>query len=132
MFKNMTLQTRLIGSFFFMGLIVLTMALLGWFTTNELNQYINILATDNIPSVSGIWKINEGQTQIQSAERLLFDPEVTVSERQGAITQIQDAWKQINEGIKQYEATPLSEQKKKSMAYLKNNWMPGSKLMKNC
>ncbi|MEH2125496.1 MAG: methyl-accepting chemotaxis protein [Nostoc sp.] len=115
----MTLQTRLIGSFLFMGLIVLTMALLGWFTTNELNQYINILATDNIPSVSGIWKINEGQTQIQSAERLLFDPEVTVSERQGAITQIQDAWKQINEGIKQYEATPLSEQEKKEYALLK-------------
>ncbi|MBN3883004.1 MULTISPECIES: MCP four helix bundle domain-containing protein [unclassified Nostoc] len=119
MFKNMTLQTRLIGSFFFMGLIVLTMALLGWFTTNELNQYINILATDNIPSVSGIWKINEGQTQIQSAERLLFDPEVTVSERQGAITQIQDAWKQINEGIKQYEATPLSEQEKKEYGLVK-------------
>ncbi|MEH2265986.1 methyl-accepting chemotaxis protein [Nostoc sp.] len=119
MFKNMTLQTRLIGSFLFMGLIVLTMALLGWFTTNELNQYINILATDNIPSVSGIWKINEGQTQIQSAERLLFDPEVTVSERQGAITQIQDAWKQINEGIKQYEATPLSEQEKKEYTLLK-------------
>ncbi|MEH1801873.1 MAG: MCP four helix bundle domain-containing protein [Nostoc sp.] len=119
MFKNMTLQTRLIASFLFMGLIVLIMALLGWFTTNELNQYINILATDNIPSVSGIWKINEGQTQIQSAERLLFDPEVTVTERQGAITQIQDAWKQINEGIKQYEATPLSEQEKKEYALLK-------------
>ncbi|MEH1923527.1 HAMP domain-containing methyl-accepting chemotaxis protein [Nostoc sp.] len=119
MFKNMTLQTRLIGSFLFIGLIVLTMALLGWFTTNELNQYINILATDNIPSVSGIWKIKEGQTQIQSAERLLFNPEITVSERQGAITQIEDAWKQINEGIKQYEATPLSEQEKKEYGLLK-------------
>ncbi|MHC5730283.1 MAG: MCP four helix bundle domain-containing protein, partial [Nostoc sp.] len=86
MFKNMTLQTRLISSFLFMGLIVLMMALLGWFTTNELNQSINILETDNIPSVSGIWKIKEGQTQIQSGERLLFDPEVTVSKRQDAIT----------------------------------------------
>ncbi|MEH1982340.1 methyl-accepting chemotaxis protein [Nostoc sp.] len=120
MFKNMTLQTRLISSFLFMGLIVLIMALLGWFTTNELNQYINILVKDNIPSVSGIWKINEGQTQIQSAERLLFDPEVTVTERQGAITQIQDAWKQIKEGIKQYEATPLTEQEKKEYDLLKD------------
>ncbi|MEH1822811.1 MAG: methyl-accepting chemotaxis protein [Nostoc sp.] len=120
MFKNMTLQTRLISSFLFMGLIVLIMALLGWFTTNELNQYINILVKDNIPSLSGIWKINEGQTQIQSAERLLFDPEVTVTERQGAIAQIQDAWKQINEGIKQYEATPLTEQEKKEYDLLKD------------
>ncbi|MEH1784186.1 MAG: MCP four helix bundle domain-containing protein [Nostoc sp.] len=59
MFKNMTLQTRLIGSFLFMGLIVLTMALLGWFTTNELNKSINTLTTNNIPSLSGIWKIKE-------------------------------------------------------------------------
>ncbi|MEH2059700.1 MAG: methyl-accepting chemotaxis protein [Nostoc sp.] len=119
MFKNITLQTRLISSFLFMGLIVLMMALLGWFTTNELNKSINTLETDNIPSVSGIWKINEGQTQIQSAERLLFDPEVTVSKRQGAITQIQDAWKQIDEGIKIYEATPLSDQEKKEYGVLK-------------
>ncbi|MEH2281186.1 MAG: methyl-accepting chemotaxis protein [Nostoc sp.] len=119
MFKNMTLQTRLIGSFLFMGLIVLMMALLGWFTTNQLNQYINILENDNIPSLSGIWKINEGQTQIQSAERLLFDPEVTVNERQSAIAQIEDAWKQIKEGIKQYEKTPLTEQEKKEYDLLK-------------
>ncbi|WP_442940420.1 methyl-accepting chemotaxis protein [Nostoc sp.] len=119
MFKNMTLQIRLISSFLFMGLIVLTMALLGWFTTNGLNQYINILEKDSIPSVSGIWKINEGQTQIQSAERLLFDPEVTINERQGAIAQIQDAWKQINEGVKQYEETPLTEQEKKEYDILK-------------
>ncbi|WP_335103944.1 methyl-accepting chemotaxis protein [Nostoc sp.] len=115
----MTLQTRLIGSFLFMGLIVLMMALLGWFTTNQLNQYINILENDNIPSLSGIWKINEGQTQIQSAERLLFDPEVTVNERQSAIAQIEDAWKQIKEGIKQYEKTPLTEQEKKEYDLLK-------------
>ncbi|MEH2030853.1 MAG: methyl-accepting chemotaxis protein [Nostoc sp.] len=119
MFKNMTLQTRLISSFLFMGLIVLIMALLGWFTTNQLNQSINELATNNIPTLSGIWKMNEGQTQIQSAERLLFDPEVTVSERQGAITQIQDAWKQMNEGIKEYEATPFTEEERKQYDFLK-------------
>jgi methyl-accepting chemotaxis protein WspA len=119
MFKNMTLQTRLIGSFLFIGLIVLIMALLGWFTTNELNKSINTLTTNNIPSLSGIWKIKDGQTQIQSAERLLFDPEATVSERQGAITQMQDAWKQINGGIKQYDATPFTEEERKEYDLLK-------------
>jgi len=119
MFKNMTLQTRLISSFLFMGLIVLTMALLGWFTTNELNKSINTLTTNNIPSLSGIWKIKEGHTQIQSAERLLYNPEATVSERQGAMTQIQDAWKQINGGIEQYEATPFTEEERREYNFLK-------------
>ncbi|WP_292870471.1 MCP four helix bundle domain-containing protein [Nostoc sp. LPT] len=113
MFKNMTLQTRMVSSFLFMGLIVLIVGLLGWFTTSELNQYIDSLGTNHIPTMNGLWKINEGQTQIQSAERFLFDPEITVAERQNTLTQIQLAWKQIDEGSKEYEATPFTEQEKK-------------------
>ncbi|MEH2368297.1 HAMP domain-containing methyl-accepting chemotaxis protein [Nostoc sp.] len=121
MFKNITLQTRLIGSFLFIGLIVFVMALLAWFVTNELNQSINSLTLNNIPSLSGVWKIKEGQTQIQSAQRLLFNPEITVSERENAITEIQNAWKQINEGIAQYDATPSTEEELKEYNLLKEN-----------
>ncbi|WP_392531228.1 methyl-accepting chemotaxis protein [Nostoc sp. C117] len=119
MFKNMTLQTRLIASFLFIGLLVFTMALLGWFVTNELNHSINELTLNNIPSSSGVWKIKEGQTQIQSAERLLFNPEINVSERESIITEIQDAWKQINEGIAQYDATPSGPEELKEYNLLK-------------
>ncbi|MDZ8029757.1 methyl-accepting chemotaxis protein [Nostoc sp. DedSLP04] len=120
MFKNITLQTRLIGSFLFIGLIVFTMALLGWYVTNELNKSINELTTNNIPSLSGVWKIKEGQIQIQSAERLLFNPEISVSERDSAIAEIQDAWKQINEGIIQYDATPSGLEELKEYNLLKD------------
>ncbi|MEH1945741.1 MAG: methyl-accepting chemotaxis protein [Nostoc sp.] len=119
MFKNMTLQTRLIASFLFIGMLVFTMALLGWFVTNELNHSINELTLNNIPSLSGVWKIKEGQTQIQSAERLLFNPEITVSERESVITEIQEAWKQINEGIVQYDATPSGPEELKEYNLLK-------------
>ncbi|WP_099070671.1 HAMP domain-containing methyl-accepting chemotaxis protein [Nostoc linckia] len=119
MFKNISLQTRLIGSFLFIGLLVFTMALLGWFVTNELNQSINALTMNNIPSLSGVWKIKEGQTQIQSAERLLLNPEITGSERESVITQIESGWKQINDGIQQYEATPFSEEETKDYELLK-------------
>ncbi|MEH2231991.1 MAG: methyl-accepting chemotaxis protein [Nostoc sp.] len=121
MFKNITLQTRLIGSFLFIGLIVFVMALLAWFVTNELNQSINSLTLNNIPSLTGVWKIKEGQTQIQSAQRLLFNPEITVSERENAIAEIQNAWKQINEGIAQYDATPSTEEELKEYNLLKEN-----------
>ncbi|MEH2087413.1 HAMP domain-containing methyl-accepting chemotaxis protein [Nostoc sp.] len=121
MFKNITLQTRLIGSFLFIGLIVFVMALLAWFVTNELNQSINSLTSNDIPSLSGVWKIKEGQTQIQSAQRLLFNPEITVSERESVITEIQNAWKQINEGIAQYDATPSTEEELKEYNLLKEN-----------
>ncbi|WP_445630672.1 HAMP domain-containing methyl-accepting chemotaxis protein [Nostoc sp. DSM 114167] len=121
MFKNITLQTRLIGSFLFIGLIVFVMALVAWFVTNELNQSINSLTLNDIPSLSGVWKIKEGQIQIQSAQRLLFNPEITVSERESAIAEIQNAWKQINEGIAQYDATPSTEEELKEYNLLKEN-----------
>ncbi|WP_448267865.1 HAMP domain-containing methyl-accepting chemotaxis protein [Nostoc sp. DSM 114159] len=121
MFKNITLQTRLISSFLFIGLIVFVMALVAWFVTNELNQSINSLTLNDIPSLSGVWKIKEGQIQIQSAQRLLFNPEITVSERESAIAEIQNAWKQINEGIAQYDATPSTEEELKEYNLLKEN-----------
>ncbi|MDZ8053053.1 MAG: methyl-accepting chemotaxis protein [Aulosira sp. ZfuVER01] len=121
MFKNVTLKTRMLSSFLFIGLIVLTVALLGWFTTSQSNRYIENFSKNHIPTVNGIWKINEGQTQIQSAERLLFDPEIAITERQNALTQIQLAWKQIQEGTKEYEATPFTEQEKKEYEAFRQN-----------
>ncbi len=106
MLKNLNLQTRLTSAFVFMGLIVFIVALVGWSSSSVMNHYVNTFSRNALPTVSGFWAINEGQTQIQSAERLLFDSEITEVERQSAITQISEGWKQIEGGIKKYEATP--------------------------
>jgi methyl-accepting chemotaxis protein len=106
MLQKMTLQGRLTSSFIFMGLLVLGVAAIGWNGSNRLSQSINILGTNSLPSVAGLWKINEGQTQIESSERLLFDPNITDDERQAALERIDQAWKQIEEGFQQYEETP--------------------------
>src|SRR6476469_2996590 len=106
MLKNMNLQTRMMSAFVFMGLVVLIVALVGWSSSSMMNHYFNTFSKNALPSVSGLWAVNEGQTQIQSAERLLFDPKITEIERQAAITNISEGWQQIEGGLKQYEATP--------------------------
>lgn len=122
MFKNMTLQTRLIVAFLFMGLLVLVVALIGWSGNARLSEHINVLVTNSVPSVTGLWKINEGQTQIESSERALLNSTLTLEQRQTEVGRIKRAWEQINEGFEQYEATPRAEEEEKIYQRLLLNW----------
>ncbi|MBD2121690.1 methyl-accepting chemotaxis protein [Trichocoleus sp. FACHB-262] len=106
MLKNMSLQNRLIGSFGVMSAIVLVAASVGWLGISRLNKHIDTLTKNSLPSVAGIWKINEGQTQIQSAMRALVNPEISESDKETELIRIKKAWEQIDAGFKQYESTP--------------------------
>jgi methyl-accepting chemotaxis protein WspA len=76
-FKNMTLSARMVAAFVFIGAIVFVVALVGWSGSFRLSQHIDTLGNNSLPSVLGLWKINEGQTQIESSERALLDLEST-------------------------------------------------------
>lgn len=105
MFKNLSMQARLIFAFMFMGILVLIVALFGLGGSSRLSQHLGTLANNIVPSISSLWKINEGQTQIESSERGLLDTSLNRDGRQSEITRMDNAWKQIDEGFKQYEAT---------------------------
>ena len=123
MFKNMTLQTRMIVAFLFMGLIILIVAIIGWSGNARLSQHIDTLGNKSLPSVLGLWKINEGQTQIESSERILLNPQLTRSERQVELERIQRAWEQIDAGFQQYQTTPLrSQEEDRVYQQLVINW----------
>ena len=113
MLKNASLQIRFFSAFLFIGLIVFAVAWLGWLTNQELSKYINILSTNSLPSVIGLWKVNEGQTQIDSSERALLNVELSQADRKAEIIRIQNAWDQINEGYKQYDATVRNNEEEK-------------------
>ncbi|MCA1992276.1 MAG: methyl-accepting chemotaxis protein, partial [Coleofasciculus sp. S288] len=119
MFKNMTLQARMVSAFVFMGLIVLIVALVGWIGTSRLSRYIDEIGEKAFPSTVSLWKINEAQTQIESSERALLNPRTSAEERRNQITRIEKAWKQIDEGFSEYEEIPRrSEEDKLYQAFL--------------
>ncbi len=107
MFKKMTLQNRLTGAFLFMGSIVLSVGYVGWSGNLRLSQHIDVLSKSNIPSLNGLWKVNQGQTQIQSSDRALVNPRLSEANRQIEMNRIQDSWQQIEEGFKEYESAPM-------------------------
>jgi methyl-accepting chemotaxis protein WspA len=105
MFKNQSMQARLIFAFIFMGLLVLIVALVGIAGSSRLSKHIDTLANNTVPSISGLWKINAGQTQIESSERGLLNINLSREGRQAEIDRMDNAWKQIQEGFEQYEST---------------------------
>ena len=72
-FKNMTLQRRMMAAFVFMGAIVLVVALVGAIGNFRLSGRLESIASDADPSTVALWKINEGQTQVQSSDRMLLN-----------------------------------------------------------
>lgn len=122
MFKKLSLQGRLFGSFILMGLLVLVVAIVGWSGSSRLSAHIDTLANNTLPSVTGLWKINEGQTQIQSSERSLLNPLLSLEKRQVDLERIKNAWQQIDEGFKQYETSPQTEEEKKIYKKFLQDW----------
>jgi len=113
MFKRMNLETKLFSAFGLMGGIVLAVGVVGWSGSHRLSKHIDTLSNNTLPSVTGLWKINEGQTQVQSSERALLNVLLTPENRQGELARIKEAWQQIDEGFKQYEGPPQTEEEKK-------------------
>jgi len=122
MFQKMNLQTKLLGSFGIMGGIVLIVGLVGWSGNSKLSKHIDTLGNNTIPSVTGLWKIKEGQTQVQSSERSLLNIGLSQDKRQEELARIKGAWKQIDEGFKQYESAAQTEEEKKIYQEFQQAW----------
>lgn len=119
MFKNTSLSIRIISSFIS---VVLVVSLIGWGGVSRLNYHIQTLGYNTVPSISGLWKINEGQTRILASERRLIDPLLTEDERQESLRQIHQSWEQINEGFKQYNATERTEDESQKYQQFLQDW----------
>ncbi|XGV97159.1 MAG: methyl-accepting chemotaxis protein [Leptolyngbya sp. BL-A-14] len=122
MFKDKSLQERIMSAFLFMGGLVLAVAAVGLFSTFRLSSSIDTLSNNSLPSLVGLWKVNEGQTQVESSERALMISGLTVQERQTELARMKAAWNQINEGFKQYDAAPRSPEEDRVYKKLLDNW----------
>lgn len=121
-FKDQSLQGRILTAFLLMGALVLIVAVLGLSVTFRLSTHIDTFSNNSLPSIAGLWKVNEGQTQIESSERALLIIGLTPQERQTELARIKNAWEQIDEGFKQYEATPRTAEEERTYKKLQDSW----------
>jgi hypothetical protein len=120
--KRMSLQSQLAGSFLLMGLIVAAVGGISWQGTTKLSREVSTLSDTTLPSISGLWAINEGQTQIESAELKLLNPDLSDAEQEAAEARIESAWQQIDQGFERYEATERTEEEEERYQSLLITW----------
>jgi methyl-accepting chemotaxis protein WspA len=104
MLKNLTLSSKITAAFLFMGLLVFLIAVIGWHVSSQLTYPLRQIGDNIFPTTVALWKINEGQTQVQSAERSLLNPVTSFENRKKELTRIEKAWSQIDEGFKDYKS----------------------------
>jgi signal transduction histidine kinase len=109
MYRHFDLRNKLLAAFLIMGIFVLGTAGIAYSTTAKLSNYVNILISDSLPSIDGLWKIDDGINQIYAAETMLLDHELNLQKRQDLFVKLKVNWSQINEGLKQVEATNFSD-----------------------
>ncbi|HIK11645.1 MAG TPA: methyl-accepting chemotaxis protein [Oscillatoriaceae cyanobacterium M33_DOE_052] len=122
MLDNWNLSTRMFLSFVFMGAIVFLVALVGWYGNKQLVDTIQIITNNTLPGTVSIWKVNEGQTQIESSERALLDPSNSPVEREIELKRIDRAKQQIKEGFSTYSKKPKSAAELEIYQKLQDSW----------
>ncbi len=123
MFQKIDLQTRIFLAFLAPSAIALLAVFNGLVTEQRLSHYNNLLSNNNLPSLDGLWKIREGQTQIDVAECMLLNHTLSTADRAIALSKIQKAWNQIDDGFKQaLNNPPSSKQEKQLEAQFRENW----------
>ena len=120
--KKQSMASQLRLAFIGMGGLAMLVAALAVVTASSLSGKIKDLAQNRLPSVDALWKIHEGQTQVQSSENAIVIPGGGAAERQQELRRIDIAWQQINAGFQKYETTASTPEEGRLYAEFKPKW----------
>ena len=105
--KNMKLSTKLIGGFVIVAVIAAIIGGVGFWSMNMAKTAQDETATVFLPGVYALGIMNEAQTAISLAERVIcYEKDAEIVKRQYA--NLDAAWKRVDEGWKIYEPLPRS------------------------
>ena len=122
MFKNMSLQTRLVSAFLFIGSMVLIVGIIGWSGSTKLSSDLVSIGSNAFPSTVSLWKVNEAQTRVNASDKALIIAALTLDQRQQELKKIEDAFKDINDGFSVYDQLPRTSEEEKIHNKLKSIW----------
>jgi methyl-accepting chemotaxis protein len=126
--KNLKLSVRLFGGF---GLVLVTVAAVGLFSSNTLSQVrklANQVATDNLPGIATAGRIRQlAESNYQMARAVTL---ATTAEERAAISQEMDEnAKLITAELEKYEATITTDKDRQNFTKLKDARGPWREVM---
>ena len=109
---NLKIGTKLLSGFILVALITGVVGYIGYSGMKQVKAAQDDVATVRLSSVSALWEINEAQSSVRVAERTLSKKGLTMTERDTAYKEIEDAMKRAEEGWAIYEALPQTTKEK--------------------
>jgi methyl-accepting chemotaxis protein len=100
---KLRLHTKLLGSFIFVGLIVLIVSYIGWQSNARLAGLIASV-DDDLARTVALWKINDAVMKSSTIERVLSDPRLRREQRQLEWASLQNMMAAVEEGLRHHEA----------------------------
>jgi methyl-accepting chemotaxis protein len=119
--NNMKLSTKLIGGFSIVAVIAAIIGGVGFWSLNMARTAQDEFASVFLPSINSLRTMDEAQTAISLAERVLcYEKDAEIVKRQ--YTHLDDAWKRIDESWKIYEPLPRSPDEAIAWKKLLQEW----------
>lgn len=117
MLKNMKIGTKLILAFCLLSAIALIIGILGYWDMKDIDNNLNEIANNRLPSLKSLLVLNKEQMEINAAERTLLIPLLEQSRIEIESRSIKEAWERADVAWKIYE--PLPKTKKEEVLWKK-------------
>jgi len=127
--RTMRLNTKLIGAFMIMGLIILIGGLLGPIGISQLGDELRVVAEVHFPAIYNLGTIIEAQKNIQTSTQSLLIPEFfgNDAKKDRLSQEIKQAWERAENGWKNYGALSRSKEGEVIWSNLESAWVTWKK-----
>lgn len=119
MFNNLKLKHKLVLAFIMVSSIAAIVGIVGYLGIINVNGSLNSVYGQRLPALQALLTISKGQAEIIAAERMLLLPTIdrVRTKRQNQV--IDEAWKQIRQGLKTYNGISRTTQEEEIWKKLK-------------
>jgi methyl-accepting chemotaxis protein len=112
MLSKFSLRTKLLSSFIFMGIIVVIVAYIGWYSNAQLIQEI-ININEHLESGGRLWKVKDELMNITLSKQLLLNQKLTIDQKHQELASLHNSSTSIEEGLRKYESFRRPEEEER-------------------
>ncbi len=112
-FKDMGLQTKMLGAFLLMGVIVFVVGWIGESGASQLVRNLNEISDVRLPSIMALQTIDYGMRDVQVGELALLNTRLSDALRQEQLARIDLALKDIEAGYNKYNSLHRTQREDK-------------------
>ena len=111
-FSNMSLSTKLFGSFLLVAFLSALIGIINIQTTSKIDDTIKGLLSNRMPGVQYLVSIKEGITAVKAAQRTITIPSLLLEDRKRQYKRFDEAFERIHKAMSEYSKLEQDQNEK--------------------